>query len=263
MKNEKYITAGEFAKLAGTTKRTILWYDTKNILNPKKITEQGYRLYSTDQILEYQKILLLSSIGIPLGEINIYKSLDKLFKKHKEKIKKEIDLKIFRLEKLEEYEENLRERGTLVKPVIRRIKALQIYYIEKESSYADISKHCKELRRMFAKPSRNFDTISIFYENTYKPQKSRIRIGVIKRKGMTLKSEYQGTVKQMMFRPGKVISHVHNGEGETLSLFWKELEKYCRLRGIKVKKNVPDFEIYWKVSDDIRKQFFEIFLPIL
>jgi DNA-binding transcriptional MerR regulator len=38
-----YITAGEFARLACTTKRTILWYDQKGILKPTKIGESGIK----------------------------------------------------------------------------------------------------------------------------------------------------------------------------------------------------------------------------
>ena len=54
------ITAGEFAKLAGTTKRTIHFYDEKGVLKPIKINKSNYRLYDERQILDYQMILLLS-----------------------------------------------------------------------------------------------------------------------------------------------------------------------------------------------------------
>lgn len=41
---KKYITSGELAKLAGATKRTILWYDKLGIIKPKKVLSNGYRL---------------------------------------------------------------------------------------------------------------------------------------------------------------------------------------------------------------------------
>jgi len=66
----------------------------------------------------------------------------------------------------------------------------------------------------------------------------------------------------MEFNPGKVISYKYRGPGELLSLFWKEMERYCYLNKIKVRTDVSDFEIYWKVSSEPSKQLFEIFLPI-
>ena len=75
------ITAGELAKLAGTTKRTVLWYDQKGVLTPKEVSTEGIRLYSENQVLDYQKVLLLTDLGVSLKEIKEYldNSLDKLF----------------------------------------------------------------------------------------------------------------------------------------------------------------------------------------
>jgi hypothetical protein len=79
---------------------------------------------------------------------------------------------------------------------------------------------------------------------------------------MKVNPKYKDIVKFMKFNPGKVITYTHNGAGELLSLFWKELEKYCRLKKIIVRHSTPDFEIYRRVNSDPRKQFFEIYLPI-
>jgi len=81
-------------------------------------------------------------------------------------------------------------------------------------------------------------------------------------KNLVIKSEYRDQVKFLKFNPGKVLTYIHHGSGSLLSLFWKELEKYCRLNKIKIRKDVPDFEIYRSINSDITKQFFEIYLPI-
>lgn len=69
---EHYVTAGEFAKLATTTKRTIHYYDEKGVLEPAKIGDNRYRLYHERQILEYQMILLLSNLGVTLSDMKKY-----------------------------------------------------------------------------------------------------------------------------------------------------------------------------------------------
>ena len=66
---ENLISAGELAKLASTTKRTILFYDAKEVLKPELVNEARYRFYSQRQVLDYQMILLLSTLGISLAEI--------------------------------------------------------------------------------------------------------------------------------------------------------------------------------------------------
>ena len=115
---------------------------------------------------------------------------------------------------------------------------------------------------MFEKKGNNFTTLAIFEDPTYQPRKSKVKIAALVEKDMEIKKEYKDEVKHLEFDPRKVITYTHNGSGSLLSLFWKELEKYCRLKNIKVRKNVPDFEIYRTVNEDTTKQFFEIYLPI-
>lgn len=79
---------------------------------------------------------------------------------------------------------------------------------------------------------------------------------------MRLKEEFKHIIKHMTFNPEKVITYIYRGQGEMLSLFWKELEKYCQLKGYKIRADIPDYEIYWEVNSDPVKQRFEIFLLI-
>ena len=56
--HQNLLTPAEFAKLARTTKRTVLWYAEKGILLPHTTSESGYRLYLPEQIIDFQSILL-------------------------------------------------------------------------------------------------------------------------------------------------------------------------------------------------------------
>lgn len=263
---DNLITAGELAKLASTTKRTILFYDEKDVLKPVKVNGANYRYYLESQILDFQRILLLSTLGVSLDEMKKYLKKDgdlaKLFDDKKDLIEKEIRLLEFNLQSLTRFQTNLKANGTMVNPEIKVVPPFGVYFIEKEGSYAKIGQYCEELSEMFENKGKNFTTLAIFEEQGYRPKNSRIKIGTLATKGMKVKKEHIDEVKYFEFDPGKVLAYTHIGSGSLLSLFWKELEKYCQVKGYKVRTNVPDYEIYWNVNTDLTKQKFEIFLPI-
>lgn len=265
MKNN-FITAGELAKLASTTKRTILFYGEKGILKPVKVNRNQYRFYLEKQILDYQRILLLSTLGVSLGEMTRYLrkngNLTQLFENKKGSIEKKISLLQFNLKNLNKFQKNLQTNGTMVNPEIKTLPPFDVFYIEKVGPYSKIGQYCGELLKMFAGKMKKLTTLAIFEDQGYRPKKSRIKIGILASKRIRIKKEYQNAVKCLKLNPGKVITYTHNGPGNLLSLFWKELEKYCELHGVKVRKDVFDFEIYRAVNLDVTKQFFEIYLPI-
>lgn len=69
MGEEKYYTAGEFAKKAGVTIRTIRYYDNKGLLKPSSLSEAGYRLYTDEDFAKLQRILTLKYLGFSLEDI--------------------------------------------------------------------------------------------------------------------------------------------------------------------------------------------------
>lgn len=69
--DKKLYTAGEFAKKAGVTIRTIRFYDNKGLLKPTCISESGYRLYTDEDFAKLQKILTLKYLGFSLEDIFI------------------------------------------------------------------------------------------------------------------------------------------------------------------------------------------------
>lgn len=71
MSNKNYYTAGQFAKKANVTIRTIRYYDTKGLLKPSSVNDAGYRLYTDDDYAKLQRILTLKYLGFSLEEISI------------------------------------------------------------------------------------------------------------------------------------------------------------------------------------------------
>jgi len=66
----KLFTAGELAKIAGVSSRTIRFYDEKGILKPCGYSDGEYRLYDEEAVLRLQQILMFKYVGFSLEEIS-------------------------------------------------------------------------------------------------------------------------------------------------------------------------------------------------
>lgn len=58
----------EAAKLSGTTKKAIEYYCQKGLLDPA-ISENGYKVFSAEDVERLKKISLLRSLGVPVANI--------------------------------------------------------------------------------------------------------------------------------------------------------------------------------------------------
>ncbi len=64
-----YYTSGQFAKMAHISVRTVRFYDKQNILKPSFVKESGTRLYTEEDFVRLQQILLLKYLGFSLEDI--------------------------------------------------------------------------------------------------------------------------------------------------------------------------------------------------
>lgn len=64
-----YYSSGEFAKMAGITKKTIRYYDEHNILKPSYVNPKGARFYTDKDFARLQQILLFKYLGFSLDDI--------------------------------------------------------------------------------------------------------------------------------------------------------------------------------------------------
>ncbi|MDE7223683.1 MAG: MerR family transcriptional regulator [Acetatifactor sp.] len=67
--DKKYYTAGEIARIAGVSLRTIRYYDTKGLLPPVSHSESGYRYYDKHSLALLQRILMLKYLGFSLEQV--------------------------------------------------------------------------------------------------------------------------------------------------------------------------------------------------
>ncbi|MFN8222477.1 MAG: MerR family transcriptional regulator [Gaiellales bacterium] len=62
----------ELARLSGVSVRTLHHYDEIGLLVPSRRTEAGYRLYTEQDLLRLQQILLHRELGLSLDEIRLW-----------------------------------------------------------------------------------------------------------------------------------------------------------------------------------------------
>ena len=62
----------KLAEMAGLTSRTLRYYDTIQLLKPKRINSSGYRIYGEEEINRLQQILFFREFEIPLEDIKSY-----------------------------------------------------------------------------------------------------------------------------------------------------------------------------------------------
>lgn len=90
-----YYTAGEFAKYAGVTSRTLRYYDKIGLLKPSAHTQGGYRLYCEEDMIRLQRIIALRYLKFSIQEIQLTLGKDEVhsiaesLQKQKEAFQKE------------------------------------------------------------------------------------------------------------------------------------------------------------------------------
>ena len=60
---------GELAERAGTSVKTIRYYDRIGVLGPTERSESGYRRYGVDALDRYRFVRAAQAVGLRLGEI--------------------------------------------------------------------------------------------------------------------------------------------------------------------------------------------------
>ncbi|MBU0976263.1 MAG: MerR family transcriptional regulator [Patescibacteria group bacterium] len=271
------LSAGEFAKLARTTKRTIVWYDEKGILEPYKVEDNGYRYYVPRQIIDFQVISLLRQLDFSITDIQEFlkdsRSLKALFKSKQELIGNELRKLRLKLDSIEEYYRNLGTGDLLVKPRIKLVKRYVVLYIERKGPYARIKDYCLELGDIVGKKIADKGTFyTAFYERAYRPKAARMQIG------LKVKGE-QNTVKRLLdnskiideLQSGivpshKAFVHTHKGSGRFNSLLWNHLATFMRRKNLKPHPDILHREIYRKTSlngfADEEEHVFELQRPL-
>ncbi len=68
--NDKKLSIGEFAKLTGTTVRTLQYYDSMDVLKPSYLDSNNHRFYTEKDETRYYQVVALKKLGMSLNQIN-------------------------------------------------------------------------------------------------------------------------------------------------------------------------------------------------
>ncbi|THG88705.1 MerR family transcriptional regulator, partial [Alkalihalobacillus alcalophilus ATCC 27647 = CGMCC 1.3604] len=72
------VTIGQFAKLVGSTVRTLRYYDKIGLLTPKNLNKNGRKVYTRLDWELFQQIMILKHFGLSLIEIKEQMTSQKL-----------------------------------------------------------------------------------------------------------------------------------------------------------------------------------------
>ena len=64
-----YLTVGRVARQAGVNLQTVLYYERRRLLSPKRRSEAGYRLYGAEAVTVIRFIKNAQELGFTLDEI--------------------------------------------------------------------------------------------------------------------------------------------------------------------------------------------------
>lgn len=100
---DKLLKISDFSRLAGITRKNLIYYDEIGLLSPERVMDNGYRFYSRRQLETVSVIGALQEVGMSLREIKRHldartsASLIELFTVQR----KNVEEKIHRLERIE------------------------------------------------------------------------------------------------------------------------------------------------------------------
>jgi len=238
------LTTQEFADLCNTSKKTVIHYDRIGLLKPAKLENQN-RLYLPKQVLTFQKIVLLKSLGLSLKETKHYlkndSALSKLFIERKDTITQEKNKLIKKLTKIDEFISSLKSNKNLIAPKIKTVKSYIVYGLSKTGRYVDIDSHQRELFSLVGNTKGDSVGLTIFYTPSYSPHKSEMTTGVL------LKNKPSREIKglQLIKVPQhKVVYYTHVGPYSFMSYIWQYMDKFVKEKGLKRHPELATREFY-------------------
>lgn len=97
MRQERYLSISEFAKISDVSRKALIFYDRIGLFKPARVLPNGYRYYAHWQIETITVINVLSGLGVPLEEIKHYlqncdpQQAMQMFQKQSEAIQRKIE----------------------------------------------------------------------------------------------------------------------------------------------------------------------------
>lgn len=239
---DRYLSAGEFAKLCRVKKDTILYYDKIGLLKPDFINEKKYRYYSISKYWQMSRIKMLQDIGMSLDAIKDYQS-DMNEKKLYAMTEKQIE---YYKSLIKKFEFNIKccQEGLKLYRYLQQANFEKFFIYDSEEEYYIYTK---------AKNMENDDNFIDFIEDYNKHRKyyfdndmgySFIEGGVCYfsdiAKGFgndffISKIFEKVDSDNLLIKPqGKYLCYIHKGPWEDFNIIWEKFSKYIEDNSLEI-----------------------------
>lgn len=190
---DKKYTAGELARWAGVSARTIRFYEEKGILRPKERSAQGYRLYDDGAIVRLQEILMMKYVGLSLEEIQ-------------QALQQGKDLSAAELLG--------RQKELILKERRRLDRILEVI--------GQAERHCQE---GLLPISRFAEIMRLVTKN----QQANFRYGLYERYGTSRQRWHEWLFDRLLLKPEMRVLDVGCGHGNVWYSSWRKIPNGCRI----------------------------------
>ncbi|MCC0640201.1 MULTISPECIES: MerR family transcriptional regulator [unclassified Clostridioides] len=234
---KQYFTTGEFAKLCGVSKQTLIFYDKIGIFSPEYKDKNNYRYYSVYQYDTLDILQSLREIGMSLEEIKEYiknrspQHCVEMLKEEEKKIKEKI-------KKLKQISSKIQNRINTTVEGISKIYNEEIYISNRCEEYLVLSSDLSSIN------DGNFMMELIDFTNYCKS-----------------KNLYQG------YELGAIVSNenIKNGEYLSISSFYLKIDKKIKDKKLYIKpegmyvciKHIGRYEDSYKSYEKLKKYIYD------
>lgn len=233
----------QVSKITGLTKKALRYYDEQEILSPSfRDEENGYRLYSEDDLKKAELIIMLRNFDFSISEIkdtlNVAES--------------EEDLAYVLKEKIDYIESNIKKEKDLIKDIkkelqpltyesekkkyvitIEEIPPVLVASLKMKDAYNQIGKYVPKLLKE-VKGEVNGNMINCYFEEEY-AEIADMEICIPVRKMIS-----GNGVSSRKLPAVKAVCTTHYGSYETLKYAYKELFKYVNEKKIHIASPVRE-----------------------
>lgn len=184
MKDSRYFTPAELAKLLGISKQLLLYYDKNDIFSPAFVDENGYRFYVLSQYFTLQIIISLRKLDVSLKEIKAYlKSKDinllkYIYRNKQQEYKKQIEELLYLEKTMQQKISFLNDIQNLpLNQILLELQEEEHLYFSEDISFQTPIKHrmnilAKHMLPVFSHPSFqeylmgfHYDSNEFFYKD--------------------------------------------------------------------------------------------------
>lgn len=184
MKDSRYFTPAELAKLLGISKQLLLYYDKNDIFSPEFVDENGYRFYVLSQYFTLQIIISLRKLNVSLKEIKAYfknkdiNLLKEIYRNKQQEYKKQIEELLYLEKTMQQKIAFLNDIQNLpLNQILLELQEEEHLYFSEDISFQTPIKHrmnilAKHMLPVFSHPSFqeylmgfHYDSNEFFYKD--------------------------------------------------------------------------------------------------